>query len=168
MDQQEFLKKADDAVRLVYKNDFDLLELDANERAIAHRLGVYLEPSFKRGDVQFTVDCEYNRYGEELTPKSLSGIEICKNSENPTDSIVPDILIHIRKSCDKDNLAAFEIKSNGTLSECDHLKLAGLTSLREKYKYEFGLGIEFYPDHCSRLLYVHGEPVGSLNAIELE
>ena len=164
MNRQNFLSNVDLAVRNVYKYDRDLLELQANERALAHRLAVYIEPLFKG----HSIDCEYNRYGTELAPKSIPGIKICKQGKHPTDSIVPDILIHIRKSEDKDNLAAFEIKLNAPLSMCDHLKLKGLTSINEKYKYEFGIGLEFYSDRCSRLLYVDGRPVAGSHLIQLE
>jgi hypothetical protein len=164
LNRQDFLHDIDGAVRNVYRHDHDLLDLQANERALAHRLAFYLELVFKG----YNIDCEYNRYGDELSPKTIPGIKICKESKHPTDSIVPDILIHIRKSKDKDNLAAFEIKLNDPLTECDHLKLRGLTSPREKYKYEFGIGLEFYANHCARLLYVAGRPVGKFQPIQLE
>jgi hypothetical protein len=155
LDKSQLLAKVHSAITSVYRHDHDLLDLDVNERAIAHRLAVYLEPIF----AGWNIDCEYNRYGEELAPKTLPGIKICKHSKVPTDSIVPDILIHERKSKDKNNLVALEIKSNGSLTKCDHLKLQGLTSQDEKYQYNYGIGIEFYPDKYSMLVYIGGDGV---------
>ncbi len=153
MEQADFLAKVDEAIRKVYENDRDLIDLKANERAIAHRLAVYLEET----DSGKTVDCEYNRYGSVTDPKALPGVEHCKEDKE-TDWIIPDILIHMRRSEDKNNLAVFEIKSNSKLDECDKKKLAGLTLKSGNFKYDFGLGIGFYKAHFTRLLFVDGKP----------
>jgi len=155
MELDDFLKATEDAVRSVYETDIDLVGSKANGRAITHRFAVYLEPSFP----DMNVDCEYNPSGEELSPKQLPGIEKCKEGKE-TDWIIPDILIHVRKSEDEDNLAVFEIKSGSELDECDRLKLMGMTSESGPFKYDFGLGVEFYPDHCDRLLFIDGKQQG--------
>jgi hypothetical protein len=155
MELDDFLKATEVAVRGVFESDIDLIDSKANEEAIAHRFAVYLESSFP----EMNVDCEYNRYGEELSPEQLPGIEKCKEGKE-TGWIIPDILVHVRKSKEEDNLAVFEIKSGSELDECDKLKLMGMTMKSGRFKYDFGMGVEFYPDHCDRLLFVDGEQQG--------
>jgi hypothetical protein len=46
---------------LVIARDLELLEDGPSERAVAHRLAVYLEEQFAGRDV----DCDFNRQGEE-------------------------------------------------------------------------------------------------------
>jgi hypothetical protein len=155
MESDGFLKATDDAVKGVYENDLELVDSKADERAIAHRFAVYLESSFP----EMNVDCEYNRYGEEPSPEQLPGIEECKEGKE-SGWIIPDILVHVRKSKDGDNLAVFEIKSGSELDECDKLKLMGMTSRSGRSRYDFGMGVEFYPDHCDRLLFIDGKQQG--------
>lgn len=155
MKLEDFLKATDAALKTVYERDIDLIGLKANERAIAHRFAVYLESSFEGKDV----DCEYNRYGGELGPQQLPGIEKCKEGKE-MDWIIPDIIIHARKSRGKENLAVFEIKAGTNLDDCDKLKLQGMTSKNGQFKYDFGMGVEFYSDHCNRFLFIEGKQQG--------
>src|SRR5271165_7265202 len=53
------------AVRQLFEPDAYLLQVDANERSITHRLALYLTPHFPDWDI----DCEYNRCGD--LPKRL-------------------------------------------------------------------------------------------------
>jgi hypothetical protein len=161
MESDYFLKVTEDALRTVYERDIDLIGPKANERAVAHRLAVYLEPSFEG----MNVDCEYNWYGEELGPKQLPGIGNCSEGKE-TDWIVPDILIHARKSKDEGNLAVFEIKSGSKLDDCDKLKLEGMTSKNGRFRYDYGVGVEFYTDHCDRLMFVDGKQLGELMRLD--
>lgn len=159
MDREEFLASVDRAIIRVYENDSELLDLKVSERAIAHRLAVYIEESedFENSDV----DCEYNRYGNERMVKALEGIGDCearKRSKDPQDWITPDILIHRRESEDKDNVAVFEIKTAKPLDDCDRKKLTGMTLKSGSFRYDFGLGLEFYERFCARLLFIDGEP----------
>ena len=152
MEPDDFLKATEDALRTVYERDIDLVGLKANERAVAHRFAVYLESSF----AEMNVDCGYNQYGEELSSKQLPGTEKCVETKD-ADWIIPDILIHVRKSQDGGNLAVLEVKSGSELDDCDKLKLQGMTSKDGRFKYDFGMGVEFYPDHCIRLLFIDGK-----------
>ena len=149
----EFLTNMEIAIAETYRNDRDLIGLRVNERALAHRFALYMEPLFKG----WNIDCEYNRYGDELGPKTLSGIEGCERRKE-TDWIVPDILIHKRRSKDKENLAVFEIKSESALDNCDRLKLKGMTSQSGRFKYEYGIGVEFRNDSCRKILFTDGTP----------
>jgi hypothetical protein len=152
MDEGNLLKKVDLALRVFYDNDSNLLEIDANERTVAHRFALYLEFLFEGRNV----DCEYNRYGDELGPKTLPGIEHC-NSRKETDWIIPDILIHTRKSRDKDNLAVFEIKVGKVMDLCDERKLSGMTKKDGRFKYDYGLFVCFYEDSYQINLFTNGD-----------
>jgi hypothetical protein len=151
LETKDFLEVTDSAIRSVYRNDIQLIELKVNERAVAHRLAVYLERLISGWDV----DCEYNRYGKSLDPKKLPGIEECKK-DKPTDWIIPDILIHVRHSEDRDNFAVFEIKLGQALDQCDKMKLIGMTAKDGDFKYDFGIGVEFYFKFYVRHLFING------------
>lgn len=47
------------AIRSLLTQDKHLLQIDASERSISHRLAVHLTSQFK--DLDLDVDCEYNR-----------------------------------------------------------------------------------------------------------
>ena len=61
------------AYHALLRHDRALLELDANERSLTHKLAEYLQGEFPDWDV----DCEYNRDGD--TPKRLSVQTISTN-----------------------------------------------------------------------------------------
>jgi hypothetical protein len=53
---EAIMPKLIECAEQVIKEDAYLLRYDINERAISHRLAMYLTPQFK----DFDVDCEYN------------------------------------------------------------------------------------------------------------
>ena len=92
----EVRSKVDQAIAQLIDNDFFLLQIDANERAISHRLGLYLQLHFEK----WHVDCEYNRYLDN--PKRLKTYEKRFNkyrqgwniSETDPITVFPDIIVH--------------------------------------------------------------------------
>ncbi len=54
-----------ECVRQLLQSDAYLLRVDVNERAIAHRLAIYVQNAFP----DWHVDCEYNRDGHD--PKEI-------------------------------------------------------------------------------------------------
>ncbi|SRR5258706_8050702 len=105
-----------DALTEFIERERYLLHVDASERSMAHRLGVYLELRF----VGWNVDCEYNRDGH--LPK-----EVHLGQEADPDygsRVLPDIIVHKRGS--DYNLLAVEIKksTNPIGDEGDFEKLA--------------------------------------------
>jgi len=106
---RQVAEKVSKALDSLLSNDRHLLECDVNERAITHRLAVYLEPLFPG----WHVDCEYNRDGHEV--KVLSGAPR-----------IPDIIVHQRGT--PRNLLTIEVKkSNSHYSrEDDREKLLAL------------------------------------------
>ncbi len=108
------------------------------ERSTAHRIAYHMESAFEA----WNVDCEYNL--NEQTHKFLMSIlqhEECRE-QNKTGRIFPDIIVHHRGQCDRDNnLLVVEMKRYDRDCPCDRKKLEGLTSTKEDYGYQFGLYI---------------------------
>ena len=59
---QTELNKLIAALREFYAQEVFLLEKDLGERALTHRLAVYVERQF----TEWNVDCDYNRLGERM------------------------------------------------------------------------------------------------------
>ena len=123
LDEIEFLKAADGALKTLYRSDASIIKTSTDERAAAHRLAVYLEPSFSGMDV----DCDYNPFGEGPGHEALPGIQDC-NDQKGADWLVPDILVHERRTDGGEKLAVFEVRVETALDDCDRLKLEGMTS----------------------------------------
>jgi len=104
------------AMSLVLDNDSYLIEHGPSERAVAHRLAVYLEQEFP----EWHVDCEYNRQGGDTSRKQVRLNGVLKNAD-------PDIIVHRRGRVDRDgsgpgrNLLAVEVKpQDGDPKEIRH------------------------------------------------
>jgi hypothetical protein len=95
------------AVCELYRSDRELLQVDANERSITHKLAEYLQPEFPN----WNVDCEYNRCGVE--PKRLRAGPWCVRPDDiEAKTVFPDIVINRRFM--NQNLAVIEVKkTNG-------------------------------------------------------
>ena len=127
------LDKVIGALGVFYARETFLLEKDAGERALAHRLAVHLESRFRGWDV----DCEYNRLGERrlLLPKAT----IVSTDDDVGKSIYPDIVVHRRTV--PENLLAIEIRKGGNYQPLDHdrHKLRALTDPHLWFAYRIGL-----------------------------
>ena len=84
----------------VIDNDLRLLRLGPSERAVAHRLAVYLEQEFPA----WSTDCEYNRQGNVGDRK-----QAVLNPNEAAKDVDPDIIIH-QRGPDGPNLLAIEVK----------------------------------------------------------
>lgn len=108
METLEVERRLQAAVAIFRDQDRHLLEVDASERSITHRLAVHLECLFPDWDV----DCEYNRVGparKTTSPKSIN-LQMAGLSETRrTGRIYPDIIVHRRGS---DSLLAVEVKKH--------------------------------------------------------
>ena len=89
----------------LYRYDGDLLDRDANERSITHKLAEHLQRQFP----EWNVDCEYNRRENEVKriPRSDSKNGHTANGEKER-KVFPDIIIHERGK--RVNLAVIEAK----------------------------------------------------------
>ena len=61
MSLEDVKKRVIAAICALYRHDRELLDVDANERSITHKLAEHLQREFP----EWHVDCEYNRVGRE-------------------------------------------------------------------------------------------------------
>ncbi|HIF9325835.1 hypothetical protein [Photobacterium damselae] len=117
------------------EHDRYLLEKDANERSLTHRIGMYLQAQFDN----YYVDCEYNRDKHE--PKELH-IEQEKSDvrEGNATTVYPDIIVH-RRGSNVDNLLVIEFKkSSSTVNNGRDMNK--LHAYKKELHYRFALFIE--------------------------
>ena len=69
MDEISARRLIEDALDRFFRRDTDL-PTDVGERCIAHRIAVYMEELLRADGHTWSVDCEYNRLGED--PKRLA------------------------------------------------------------------------------------------------
>lgn len=115
------------ALNKLKEKDIFLLKYDVSERAIAHKLALYLTPLFSNYDV----DCEYNSNVEADSGKKyiviLKGIAerdglLHKDEEDEEliyHNVYPDIIIH-KRGHNKNNLLIIEIKKSSSKISCDY------------------------------------------------
>lgn len=112
----DVLKHLNSAYRRLLAEDRLLLELDANERSMTHKLAEHLQVELPEWDV----DCEYNRDG--VDPKRLAGLIVeARTDDDQGRTVFPDIVVHHRNTTD--NLAVIEAKKSTTATSDDTLKL---------------------------------------------
>lgn len=124
------------ALEKLITSDAYLLSVDANERSITHRLGIYLQCEFD----DYFVDCEYNRDG--LDPKRIGEIGTSlDNADTDGRTVFPDIVVHRRGT--QDNYPVIEVKKSSSMvsREVDRKKLRAYKS-EPTLGYKFALFIE--------------------------
>lgn len=139
MENEEVLfQKVKKALGTFFEQDHALLNVNASERSISHKLAEHLQKQFP----DLNVDCEYNRHGDVI--KTL--YTKCDSPVAPdaleAKTVFPDIIIHKRGN-DEMNLLVIEIKkiNSGRNHIWDIEKLRAFTS--KQYRYEVGLFLLF-------------------------
>jgi hypothetical protein len=94
------------AMSRVVDDDLALLKHGPSERAVSHRLAVYIEHEF----CGWNVDCEYNRQGGANERKQVD------LPDKAGAEVDPDIIVHVRGP-EGPNLLAIEIKPDGASAE---------------------------------------------------
>jgi hypothetical protein len=92
MTKDEVKRRLYSAYDTLLKQDRALLELDANERSLTHKLAEHLQAEFPDWDV----DCEYNRNG--AIPKRLVGTGYVSTDNTDGKTVFPDVIVHQRDS----------------------------------------------------------------------
>lgn len=126
----ERLKKC---IRKLKKDDLYLIQNNASERSIAHRLAVYLEDEF----TGYNVDCEYNINIEHETGRKkiyllTEEVKRYKSKNQKIEakevSIFPDIIVH-KRGVNTDNILVIEMKKDISTveDEFDRFKLEKFT-----------------------------------------
>lgn len=120
-------------------------DLDVGERALTHRLAVFMER--EQLFAGYHVDCEYNRDG--YNPKRLLLDEyVEQNGEKRL--VLPDVIVHKRRLA-TDNLLVLEVKPRGGIDEHDRKKLKAYSSqLKYRFAYFLSLGDAEVISHKTR------------------
>lgn len=123
-----------EALKLLIKNDIGIINNSIKEECINHKFAQYLEEILKRKKIlsSHNVDIEYDKY-KENEKKTSQG-----------QKIRPDIIVHQRKSGNKNNLIVIEAKKNYP-SKNDTNKVNDLVN-SEKYHYSLGALISYLPN----------------------
>ena len=156
---QTELNKVVAALGEFYAHEAFLLDKDAGERALAHRLAVHIERQFSGWDV----DCEFDRLGERTL--RLPRGTIVSTDEHMAKSVFPDIVVHRREI--PNNLLAIELRkaANHQPIEHDRQKLVALTDPHLWFAYWIGLLLILTKTNISRCeVYVAGHMDGPLSA----
>jgi hypothetical protein len=130
---QTALNKVVAALGEFYAREASLLDKDAGERALAHRLAVQIEKQFSGWEV----DCEYDRLGERTL--RLPHGSIVSTDDHFAKSVFPDIVVHQRDI--PNNLLAIELRksTNHQPIEHDQQKLHALTDPHLWFAYWIGV-----------------------------
>jgi hypothetical protein len=127
------LDKVVAALKELYAREAFLFERDLGERALTHRLAVYLERQFP----DFEVDCDFDRLGPRTL--QLPHGSIVSTDDHLGKSIYPDIVVHQRAV--PNNLLAVEVRKahNHQPVEHDRQKLRALTDPHIWFAYWIGM-----------------------------
>lgn len=127
-DLAELKAVVDNALQQLMNEKPCLFQIDAHEVTIAHRLALYLEPSFPK----WHVDIEYNR-DKDVVKRMGNG-----------EKMRPDVIVHERRKSDN-NVLVIEMKksNNREGTSADTARLAEMTSPDGRYKYQYGLMLVF-------------------------
>lgn len=132
MNKQEVKQRLEWALGRLYEEDSCLLEINANERSITHRLGMYLQEAFPDRDV----DCEYNRKDHDSKKLFLQEQQIMSNNTDG-DTVFPDLIVHHRTK-PHDNLLVIEVKKI-TSTPSSYRDIRKLDAFRSELKYCYGV-----------------------------
>lgn len=149
--EEKVKELVEEALKKLIKKDGKLLEIDANERSITHKLAEYLQKTFPKSKFpKLVVDCEYNRNtidGEDLKkilniPKELAGA--CHDFvDTEAKTVFPDIIVHERGN-NNNNILVIEVKKT-TSNRKDSYDKTKLNAFKEKpCNYKFALFIKFH------------------------
>ena len=120
------------AICALDKLDGDLLDVNASERSITHKLAEHLSGEFP----SWHVDCEYNRHGSDVK-RLCFDFEKLEPFDLEAKTVFPDIIVHRRRTAQ--NLIVMEVKK-GIKKEVtrDIEKLRAFTGSPE-YSYRLGV-----------------------------
>lgn len=178
MDISKIKSEIISAIQELFDKDPYLLINDINERAISHKIGVYINNSFDGYDV----DCEYNGYANAdnnrkfimILRGKLEELKQLKDSDPDSDlikrTVYPDIIVHKRgDNQENNNLLAIEIKksTNQTGESFDREKIQRYTSSEDdnELNYSFGAFMKLVTGSselaCYIDWYINGEIIES-------
>jgi len=121
-----------EAIRQFLCFDSSLLKVHVNERAISHKLAIYIEMCFPCWDV----DCEYNRNHDDpkrlnIKPRSI------QSNDLKTTTVLPDIIVHKRGT--DENFIVIEMKKDSSSESDDNYDLDKLRAFKRELGYKFAI-----------------------------
>ena len=125
----------DKSISKLVKNDNHLIQTEAGELTINHRLAIYLESNLPKQHKTLNVDCEYFK---DITNANTTNIN---RKENNNKKPVPDIIIHKRGYNFPTNYIYLEAKREKSTKE-DISKIQSF--IKDKYCYKFGVYIRYF------------------------
>lgn len=136
------------ALNRLLQEDAHLLRVDANERSISHRFGMYLQAELPKHDI----DCEYNRDAD--VPKRIRNLDLHPDvADTDGNTVFPDFIAHVRGT--KVNYFVVEIKK--TTSHVDrNIDRQKLISYKCDLNYESALFAELATDGQADAAQVEG------------
>lgn len=133
---EEIIKaRLESALNKLLRRDIDLLRLDVNERAITHRLAMYLQEDF----LEWDVDCEYNRSHDQVKQLKFPEGE-CRPDDTNAKTVFPDVIVH-RRNTDQ-NLLVIEVKKDSN-NEGEDYDLEKLRAFKSELGYSSAAFIRF-------------------------
>lgn len=135
MEKGKVKSRLEQAINELYKRDFDLIKIEAEEEAVTAQLICYLKPLFD----SWSVDVEYNRDGRET------------KNDSAGKQIYPDIIIHhrtpdrVERFSPENNFIAIEVKGHWNAADrgIDEIKLR---NIKNRYGYQYLFRIELDSD----------------------
>ena len=129
-------------------NDAYLLQIDASERSITHRLAIHLESEVETWGEHWNVDCEYNRDAnadDDFYKKIINATEFEVRYSNSIDGehthfVFPDIIVHKRDT--EQNLLIVEIKKSTSKDAGAFDRKVKIPAYVEQLKYQFAAFVE--------------------------
>lgn len=118
------------AIEKLLEMDHHLLDADASERSLSHRLAVHMIDRFP----DYEIDCEYNRDGFDVKKLTLAGRDVY-DTELDAVTVFPDIIVHKRGS-QNNNLLVIEIKKASSLVSPDY-DIEKLNAFKTELNYIF-------------------------------
>ncbi|WP_322793338.1 hypothetical protein [Bellilinea sp.] len=151
--ENEIKQRVIAAVCRLYRHDWDLLDVEINERAITHKLAEYFQDEFP----EWHVDCEYNRLGNQVKRVHIEN-QPGNLADMDQQAVIPDIIVHRRRT--GNNLLAIEVKKSGGSEELDYQKLRAFT-IHPSYKYHFGLFLRIGLGNVELTVFSRGREISS-------
>lgn len=118
-----------ECLEALVEHDAFLLTNDVNERAISHRLCMYLQQALPDWDV----DCEYNRNHDDPKMLNIQTRRTLSDDNTQATTVFPDIIVHRRNT--DDNKLVIEMKKT-TSAESDAYDLRKLHAFKNQLGYE--------------------------------
>jgi hypothetical protein len=125
------------ALQNLVEKDAQLLEADANERSITHKLAEHLQREFGE---EWHVDCEYNRDGHDPKRLALPPRDDVRSDDTEARTVFPDVIVHLRNSAQNFMVVEAKKANNPRGDVEDRQKL---DAFQEQLRYKVAVLVRF-------------------------